>query len=465
MAGRPVAARGGGLTGAHVGMIVFAFLTVAALVMFILQLTKVQGIEQRAVNAEKRLQRIGQLPGYYENEATNRKTTAARVVEEDLNALSNLIAGEQGLVARTLVERSDEALRSLAGRGGVQEGDTLLTGLAKLGDYAAAARAEADAIKAELAQAQANAEALTRQLKSTRDAFEEQVADLRADFERSVGEFTEKMAAKDEQLAQLQTSLEGREQEIQQGRRSVETERREAQLQMQRRENQIADLQKKIQDLKGSFDPEAVLRKADGRILRAIPGSDIVYINLGANDSVKVGMTFEVYAQTGTVGQSVRGKASLEVLTVMDDTAEARVTRVEPNQPILEGDVVVNLAYEEGRKPKFVVRGEFDLNFDGQPDLNGAEEIRGIIRRWGGQVVNELDESVDYVVVGVPPEATTVGPGASDVVRDQEQRRQLERSAYRKLMDDARALYIPVITQNQFLFLMGYAGDVNLRPR
>ena len=31
----------------------------------------------------------------------------------------------------------------------------------------------------------------------------------------------------------------------------------------------------------GGFDPYDILKKADGRVLRAIPGSDVVYIDAG----------------------------------------------------------------------------------------------------------------------------------------------------------------------------------------
>jgi hypothetical protein len=177
-------------------------------------------------------------------------------------------------------------------------------------------------------------------------------------------------------------------------------------------------------------------------------------------------MGFEVFPQLGSPGQALRGKASLEVATLMEDTAECRVTRSTPNQPIVEGDIVVNIAYEQGRKPKFVVRGEFDLNYDGKVDaFGGRDEVESIIRQWGGQVVPDLDESVDFVVIGVPPREGEVPAGASDIVRDQEDRKRLERSEFHKLIDDARSMYIPVITQNQFLFLTGYAGEGIVRER
>ena len=119
------------------------------------------------------------------------------------------------------------------------------------------------------------------------------------------------------------------------------------------------------------IDPYDILTKADGRVLRAIPGSDVIYINLGEKDRIKSGMTFEVFSPTGGRQRDVRGKASVEVTAALETTAECRVTRAVRGQPIVEGDVVVNIAYERDRLPRFVVRGEFDLNYDGTVDFDG----------------------------------------------------------------------------------------------
>lgn len=145
----------------------------------------------------------------------------------------------------------------------------------------------------------------------------------------------------------------------------------------------------------------------------------------------------------------------------MEESAECRVTRRAPGQPIIEGDIIVNIAFERNRVPKFVIRGDFDLNYDGIIDFDGVEEVKSLIRQWGGQIADDLDESVDFVVIGLAPKPPTFGPEeqVSDVVRDQAQQRELMASQFRALIEQAQKMYIPVITQNQFLFLTGYAGE------
>jgi hypothetical protein len=182
---------------------------------------------------------------------------------------------------------------------------------------------------------------------------------------------------------------------------------------------------------------------------------------------MKPGMGFEVYAPNREASSDLRGKASIEVVTVMEETAECRVTRRAAGQPILEGDLVVNIAYERNRSPKFVVRGDFDLNYDGVIDQNGVEEMTALIRQWGGQIAEDLDESVDYVVIGLPPGTgeAAVGATATAVVRDQLQQRELERSKFKALVERAQKMFIPVITQNQFLYLTGFTGDAAVARR
>ena len=42
---------------------------------------------------------------------------------------------------------------------------------------------------------------------------------------------------------------------------------------------------------------------------------------------------------------------------------------------------------------------------------------------------------------------------------------EIEEAEVERLIEQAQSMYIPVITQNQFLFLTGYAGDAIIRQR
>jgi hypothetical protein len=472
MAGRPTSARGG-QSGLLYGLIAFAVISVASLGLFIFQLTKNKAAENRAQSAEQKLRQFSggsPAPAYYADEASARKSNVFAVMSDDLKKLATRVTGTPEDVGTTVLAKTDQVMADLVKSqpGVLNTGDNLLSALLALNGLCTKEKTVSADLTRQVQDGQREMAALTEQLKATRNEFEGQIAAVRGQLRQADDEKLSALQQKDTQLRDVQTTLDATESQLQTLKRDREKELRDKDIEIGQRETLVSDLQKQIQVLKpGGFEPSAILTKADGRILRSIPGSDVVYVNLGASDRMKPGMGFEVYSPTRQASADLRGKASLEVVTVMDDTAECRVTRRIPGQPIMEGDTVVNIAYERNRKPKFVVRGDFDLNYDGVIDYNGTEEITALIRQWGGQVVDDLDESVDYVVIGLPPTAPTAASGgkATQVVQAEGQQKDLERSQFRALVERAQKMFIPVITQNQFLFLTGYAGDTTVVQR
>lgn len=466
MAGRPVASRGGGLTGLHYGLITFVILTVLMLVLFVLQLTKNSDLVTAAERANKKAQEFGEPAAWYVEEAGRRSTSVSAVMDDERRALAKLIAGTPDAFAAAVAADAAGRLKEIAarhnvdGRTIINETATLLTALESLSDALSAAR-QAERAASEAADVlKRDKESLVQQADARDKEFRSQVDDLNKRVGAAEEEKTRQLAEKDRQLADVQAALEAANQELQQLRTEVVRGEREKDLIIARLEKQVDALRQELQVVKPStFDAESILTKSDGRVLRAIPGSEIVYISLGARDKIKVGMGFEVYSQTREAKDNLRGKASIEVLTVMNDTAECRVSRVSPGQPIVEGDFVVNVAYEKSRKPRFVVAGDFDLDYNGVVDFEGGEKIKAIIREWGGQVAENLDESTDYVVIGLAPQVPPLsGDNVSAVVRALAEDKEIEKSKFRDLVNEARSMYIPVMTQNAFLVLTGYAG-------
>jgi len=469
MAGRPFASRGGQV-GLLYGLIAFAVVSVASLGLFIFQLTKNKKYASDYQAAQRKLEDYGNPPPYYSNEATARKTKVFAAMSDDLHRLTKRVTGVEEDVGAAVLAQADQAADGLAARlpGVINKGDALLPALTNLGELFAQEKATREALGRQVQDLQRDKAALTEQLKSVQEQFGAQVAGLGGQLRQAQEEKLTALQQKDAQFREVQSALDASEGQLQTLKREGNTLVRDKDIEIGQLKTVVDDLQKKIQALKpGGFNPNAILTKADGRILRAIPGSDVVYVNLGAADKIRPGMGFEVYSPNREASSDLRGKASLEVVTVMEDTAECRVTRRTPLQPILEADIVVNIAYERNRAPKFVVRGDFDLNYDGVIDYDGVEEVTALIRQWGGQVVDDVDESVDYVVIGLPPAVPSAGAEAkaSEVVRDQAQQKELERSRFRALVERAQKMFIPVITQNQFLYLTGYAGDATVTQR
>ncbi len=467
MAGRPVTIHGG-QSGLYYGMITFAVLSAVLLGASIFMLTKNKAYETEARNAKEKLLRYGEAPKEYQDEAAARNTKVFAVVADEQHKIAAAVTGAAEDNGAAIQAKVDQSLGMLAKAhpGLINKGDTLLTVLQALSDAQTKAQATIEATNVVVSDLEKEKDSLTQQLKVSREQFEGQVAKLGEDLQRAQDEKNKSLEQKDGQLRDIQATLDNREQQIQKLTREGSVRERDLGIENGQLKSTIALLQKQISTFKQTaFDPRKVLTAADGRIVRAIPGSDIVYINLGAADHIKPGMGFEVFGRNAEPPANMRGKASLEVVNVMEETAECRVMRREPGQPLVENDIIVNLAYDRGRKPKFVVRGEFDLNYDGVPDYNGAEQIASLIRQWGGQVADDLDETVDYVVLGQAPKAPPVDEKATDVVREQARAKDQEGAKFAQIRDQATKMNIPIVTQNQFLYLTGYSGSTELARR
>lgn len=467
MAGRPVVSRGGGLTGKDYALIVFVILFLAATVGLVLQLTNVKRIQSDWAAARRDLDSYGSPPSFYLGEAGKLNGKVFDVLHGDVKRLTKLVAKSESNGMQ--VETDARKLLDELGLAKKDKADVALLDIIKqLNDRAKKLGDENAQLTRDLGGALEENQKLAGAIKGAKDDFEKKIVDINEQIAQLQKEKQQSLEAKDRQLQELDASATQRNEAFNQMRIDMQKREKEKDLAINRLQNQVEEQVRKIQELNKSttFDPNAILTKSDGRVRRAIPGSDIVYISLGANDKIKVGMSFEVYSQSREPQRSLRGKASIEVVTMMDDSAECRVTRGTAGQPIIEGDIVVNIAYERNRLPKFLVEGEFDLNYDGVVDFDGVDKIKGMIRQWGGQVVEKLDETTDFVVIGAAPQAPGGVPeGVSPQVADQINTRQLEQGRFRELVGQAKSMYIPVITQNQFLFLTGYAGEGALARR
>lgn len=464
MAGRP-APISSGRSPLLYWLIAFVVLWLITLTLFILQFTSNQQLLNRAMTAEKARNDFGNPPQYYRDEAAARRSNVAAVMNDHLQEYAGLVTGSRDDVWPAAKQKIDALLADVASstNQAVNPGDTLATAIARLNDLRGGARLEADALQKTRKDLEADKAALTSQLKAVSETFEKQVSELNNKLTSAREEHLEALRQKDAQLRDMEDQIKSLTTQVVSLEREGTTLARDKDIEIGRLTTLVDDLQGQVRALKpSSFNPQAILTKADGRVARAVPGSDVVYLNLGSKDHVRVGMGFEVFSPMHRATSDLRGKASLEVVHVMDSTCECRVTRRTAGDPIVEGDIVVNIAYERDRKPKFVVRGTFDLNYDGVPDFDGVEQVAAMVREWGGQVADKLDETVDFVIVGSPPTVPTPvsGAPATEVVLDQARRRAAEAEQLRSEIDQAQRMYIPVITQNQFLFLIGYSGEM-----
>ena len=461
MAGTPRRASGGGLSGLHYGLITFVIVSVASLAFGIYELTLVEELKNARDRYKAKVDRYGEPPPYYRNEAESRDTDVFRVMDDDRRRLVTLVTGVSENVAAAVERDTDLLLQQLRLNHPetVNEGDALLTTLRNLGRKLTSTKRDLRNRTAEVQKVQKDNQTLNESISAVKDDFAAQVDALNDRLGQVAAEFDQFKDDKDAQLTTISAAAaeqtEAANQKIQEWKRDL----KESELEIATLHNRVEILLDQINELKPSaFDPSDILTKADGRVLKAVPGSSVVYVNLGEDDGLKLGMGFEVFSPTRERSDSLRGKASLEVMALMPLTAECRITRNQPGRPIIEGDVIVNISFERNRKPTFVVTGSFDLNYDGIEDFDGAEKITSMIHEWGGQVVDELAPNTDFVIIGAPPQVVAVVGDDSEVVADQKRALEVDLIEFRDLIAEARATSVPVVNQNQFLFLMGYAG-------
>ena len=459
MAGRPAAARGGN-GGMVYGLITFVVLTVASLGAFIWQFSINQGLVDERSRAVSRATNFGTAPSYYENEAAARSSRVATVMNEDIQALAKLITGKTDAVRPAIEKAANRLLTQMAAANpdSVLDNDTLLTALQRQSGALSEASAANRELEGRLAQLQKERSDEIAGFKAAREQFQQQIVELKDEVAKIDQEKQDALAAKDSQLGEHAASNDAMNEELSRIKIERQRETRNSELVQAQLQDENERLQDKLGQIQGPFDAQAILTKSDGKIQRAIPGSGVVYIDLGNSQRIKPGLNFEVFSPSGGRGGQFRGKASIEVINVSELTSECRVTRTTTGRPIVEGDIIVNIAYERNRMPKFVVRGEFDLDYDGQADFDGLDKVVSIIRAWGGQVVDHVDETTDFVLVGARPTVPVLA-GSSTVVSDLAKTKQAELAEFSQVINAAQTRYIPVLTQNQFLYLTGYAGQ------
>lgn len=462
MAVRP-AARGADNT--TIGLIVMSILFVAGIGAFIWQLTANKEALDRAAKAEQRASEYGSPPGYYADEARQRRSSVFATMENDMKEIATWFTGKPDAVRPIIKDELDAALReaSTATSGAVSPSDAALSALRRLTASYAQLKAAHDQLKRQLDDQQAENQTLADGNKAVRDEFDAQLAELRKEIEQLQQSTTESLAAKDKQVADQQASNDATTKELNDLRTAKFAADQEHELEVGRLNRRTSDLMAKLREVQpSSLDVNDILTKADGTIVRAIPGSDIVFISLGERDGVRPGLGFEVFSAGGERTVDYRGKARIEIVTVMQDACECKVTRFSRDKPIVEGDAVVNIAYERGRRTKFVVRGEFDLDNDGAADFDGMERVSAMIREFGGTVVQDVDESVDFVVLGTSPLAPSVTTGRpmSKVVEDLVAEKKRRGEDWTAVVDRAKTFSVPVLPQAQFLYLIGYGGTI-----
>jgi hypothetical protein len=314
-------------------------------------------------------------------------------------------------------------------------------------------------------------EARVNQLQGDVTRFAESGSQQQVDFEQRAAQLAEQLKAvesardafraeRDRQIAEIQ-KLKDDDRLVAEADLTKERQRVAAlETQMTQLRLRLNALQEKFGDLIIGPEELATARRPDGHILTAIPGDEVVYINLGARDKLVLGMSFAVYSPDSGIPLNGKSKAQIEVVSIDQSSAECKIVRHYGPGMILEGDLIANPAYDRTRAVRFVIAGDFDLDHDGVIDGNGGGVLAAIIAKWGGLTADEVNALTDFVILGVQPrrprQLTEAAP--EELARIQAMQQRYDH--YQQVFQASRDLAVPTMTQPVFLAFLGFAGAI-----
>lgn len=225
-------------------------------------------------------------------------------------------------------------------------------------------------------------------------------------------------------------------------------------------QNRLEEVLNRLDILKPRPKEDIAAYKPDGRVVAVDILSNTAFIDIGSEDKVYPGLTFSVYDKSASIPTDGSSKAEIEVFDVDRNTAVARINKSSKRNPVIEGDVIVNLIWDSKTANRFVVAGEFDFDGDGNIDADGAAKIKQLIKNWGGKVEDVVTIDTDFVVLGAVPQVRKK-PTLDEIEADPMATEKYEASVkaserYQEVKNQAKDLFIPVFGVKRFLNFIGY---------
>ncbi len=229
-------------------------------------------------------------------------------------------------------------------------------------------------------------------------------------------------------------------------------------------QNRLQDALAAVGKIKPVPDQESAAFRPDGKVILVDDSAGVIRINLGSDDRVYRGLTFSVYDKAAGIPRDGKPKAEVEVFAIDQKVCAARILSGQPKNPVSTDDLIANLIWDSDKENSFVITGEFDLDKDGKPDYDAPGKIEALIRKWGGNVTQDVSARTDYIILGtepqVPPEPTLEAQNADPTLMDKYNaaRQRLER--YDQIRQRAQTLWVPMFSYERFLYFTGYASMV-----
>ena len=457
-----------GLNATAVGLIVCVVLFLTSTILLVLQYTENEDLKNQAAKATSDKSRAVSPSEERSIEvikvAQANGPTMVGLLEEERSTMAELVDGDPKALASSLKSKRESFVEQLLDEKIVESpnafsaSDSMFAITEKLyreirnkNDILKEARDNVNRLSDEVDQEIAkNAE--------QKSEFEKRIQSLRDQITRMESERSKFYEDTENEVQQITQNFENRRKQNEEELLQASENRKEAEQKLVTVQERLAALEAKYGEVMIKPQDMSTAREPDGEIVTAVPGDEVVYISLGREDRMTLGVQFTVYSYETGIPASGEGKGRIEVIEVFENSSMCKVNEVFDNAVIFANDLIANPVYDRNRAPTFLVLGEFDLDYDDILDSNGNEVIRSVIQEWGGKVVDDISALTDFVVLGVAP----VKPGAlgeasaAEAVLIDAQRRRYEQ--YNNNFQTARDLNVPIMTQNVFLRFLGYSG-------
>jgi hypothetical protein len=378
--------------------------------------------------------------------------SVATYLTTSFRGLSEKVSGVGTETPASLARKIESALTPLGKQ-------NLLQGVDELGGQVLKLQNEAKAADASRQQAVDNLKLAQDRIKSLEDAHQETIKTLSSGVDTYKGQIDQYKTELDKRVAEMTSAID-------KIKRDANDEIAKLNDRISRQTEELLVAQGKLRALQGErgkdqLRPGDEAALVDGEVVALVDADNTVFLNRGKNQRVTLGMTFEVYGEPsdirlGADGSTARGKGSVEVIRVDDNSSTARITRATRGNPISRGDVLVNPVYDPKKVYTFVVYGNFDTNGDGRQTPDEASDISALIKAWGGKTADAITGDVDFVVLGTRP-VVPPAPPADAPVEFVDRYIRLQKAAldYDKLLEQAGNTSMPVLNQNRLMTLIG----------
>lgn len=480
MAGAKPSRRGAALTGLHVWLVVFVCLWLVSTVLAVLMFTNQEKLRTAQTQAEAQRNALAN--------SADLATPAIQVLQQSAVAsapprsLVRLMQDNLRLAASRLTGNPDNDLKAIetqwnglvdeiAADGKVPNpeqigrGTGAIPGLRQMYEWFAAEREGKQTALNSLAEANKALEEANARVKTLEDEFKSKLGDMEKKVAGITADKDEFNKVKTQQIDDLDKNISSKKEEISQLNVAMKKQADTQAAEVGKLEKTLAQQADVLATYRTpgpeGTNPLDIARRPIARVLRALPGDSLVHIDLGKLDSVKLGMSFSVYSYDKKVPIDGRGKATLEVVSVGPHTSECRVvTPPPPDDPILEEDFAGNilLSRNKAKKPRFVVVGSFDVDYDGVDDPVGLERVMAFIERFGGEIQPEVDATTDYVIVGrrsAEAPAASTKPDKDQAAVTKARRAAREGAGFDKAVRQAMLLGVPRLRQDPFFNFVG----------